>query len=51
MIQTDILAYIRGAQPFWSKGRSIFLVHSAAEDKIMSWTFKESSIKSKYFFI
>jgi len=37
---TDI-ANSRGAQPFWTKGQSVlFLVHSRAEDKIMSWIFK-----------
>jgi len=33
----SIALYIRGAQPFWAKGRSVlFLVHSRAEYKIMS---------------
>jgi len=44
-----IIIYDRGAQPFWSKGRSVlFLVHSRAEGKIMSWTF-ENRVKNWIF--
>jgi len=38
----------RGAQPFWAKGRSVlFLVHSRAEDKIISWTFESRLWKNQ----
>jgi len=37
---TTLFIYIRGAQKFWVKSRSIlFLVHLRAKDKIMIWTF------------
>ena len=43
--------YIRGAQPFCAKGRFVlFLGHSRAEDKILSWTF-ESRVYKNWFFL
>jgi len=41
------MLYVRGAQPIWAQGRSILLlVHSKAEDKIISW---ESHIKNQIY--
>jgi len=35
------MLYNISAQPFWAKGHSVlFLVHSRAKDKIISWTFE-----------
>jgi len=44
--------YIRGAQPFWAKSRSVlFLVHSRAEEKNYKLNFQESSVKNRICFI
>ena len=46
------LAFFRGAQPFWAKGRSVlFLVHLRAEEKNYKLNVQESSVKNRICFI
>jgi len=44
------IQYIRGAQPFWAKGRSaLFLVHSRNGYKIVSLSFESRVSKIRFF--
>ena len=43
-----IIFYIRGAQPFWVEGQSVYLsANSRAADKIMIWTFETKVSKTE----